>query len=76
MYDFSLCDPKWVADPDEFAAEVANIVIKEEIPFLKGTFGLLFILAVKYFIWPPIKYWWREHVHNGKLQLKARRPTC
>jgi hypothetical protein len=64
-----------VADPEEFAADFAPIVVKDEIPFLKGSFGLLFMLVCKYFIWPPTKYWWRVLKRKSKFQLKARRPT-
>ena len=51
MCDFSLGYPKWVEDPDQFAADVATIVKEEESPFLQGTFGFLLIVATKYFIW-------------------------
>jgi hypothetical protein len=51
MCDFSLGYPKWVEDPDQFAAEVATIVKKEDISFLQGTFGFLLIVATKYFVW-------------------------
>jgi hypothetical protein len=38
-----------------FAAEVGAIVLKEELKFLKGTFGLIFVVAVKYWGWPLLK---------------------
>ncbi|EFX66602.1 hypothetical protein DAPPUDRAFT_262826 [Daphnia pulex] len=53
-----------VADPGEFAAEEANIVVKKELPMLEGSFGLLLMLVVKYFIWPPLKYWWGVFKHK------------
>jgi hypothetical protein len=62
----------WLADPDDFAAEVANIVannvVKKELPMLEGTFGILLMLLIKYFIWPPAKYWW------GELKRKFSKP--
>lgn len=61
--------PKRVADPEEFTADVtadANLVIKTELPMLKGSFGLLLLMVIKYFIWPPAKFWW--HVLKRKCK--------
>lgn len=65
-------EPRWVADHDDFAAEVANIVannvVKKELPMLEGTFVILLMLLIKYFIWPPAKYW------RGELKRKFSKP--
>jgi hypothetical protein len=62
-------------DVDGFAAEVGNIVLKKELPFLQGSFGLLLMLVIKYWIWPFSKYLWGRLKLKCKYQSKARRPT-
>jgi hypothetical protein len=53
MVFFYLGEPRWVAiDVDGFAAEVGDIVLEKELPFLQGTFGLLFVIVAKYWILP------------------------
>jgi hypothetical protein len=56
MFIFYLGQPRLVeVDLDGFAAEVGAIVLEGESKFLKGTFGLICVVAVRYLGWPLLK---------------------
>ncbi|EFX63396.1 hypothetical protein DAPPUDRAFT_268528 [Daphnia pulex] len=56
-----------IVDIDGFAAEVSTIVLKKELPWMEGTFGLVLMAVAKYWGWPFLKYLWE------KVKLKLRR---
>ncbi len=48
--DFLMVRQKTIPGADAFASEVAGMVSAEELPFLRGTFGVLLIATIKYFV--------------------------
>ncbi|EFX69943.1 hypothetical protein DAPPUDRAFT_328571 [Daphnia pulex] len=62
-------EPKlMIVDIDGFAAEVSAIVLKKELPWMEGTFGLVLMAVAKYWGWPFLKYLWE------KVKLKWSEP--
>jgi hypothetical protein len=57
IFSFYLGQPRLVeVDLDGFAAEVGAIVLEGESTLLnKGTFGLLYVVVVRYLGWPLLK---------------------
>jgi hypothetical protein len=64
---------RWVEDAelDQFAEEITNLVVKTELPFLKGIFWMLLCILTKYFIWPPAKYWFYVCKRKCKYYLRT-----
>ena len=47
-------------DIDGFTADLSAIILKNELPWMEGTFGLLLMVVAKYWGLPFIKYLWEK----------------